>query len=441
MRAANTRIASPTLHVTVLFTGGVFLVCLIAAALLRVEITARGTGKIIPVERVQVIQAEFSGPVTEILVRNGSKVEKGNLLLQLDATQASLERDTIVQEEQRLGVEMLRLESFLAGLAQADLVTGAVAVAPFDPQVKEAGEGLDPSFLEEQRQLLAAETEDAAVALRQAIARIEANEKAKEVTRAGIAKSDAAIDIQTERLEAADKLIRSGAASRAAYLSVLETYQDARKQREMLLRELDKQIATRSILEAERRAVLTARINRIRQRRSEIDGRLAVLLQQRRGAERKIAAARLTAPVSGTVEQMSLFTIGGIAQSGESLMRIVPDGGALEVEAVFPNQDSGFLHGGQAARIKLDAFPAERFGSVSAKVLEVSADSVETQPGRWEFVVRLRPEADFLESPAGRFPLRPGMTASIDAITGDRTLLSYFIAPLVEQFGSSLGER
>ncbi|WP_048646222.1 HlyD family type I secretion periplasmic adaptor subunit [Nitratireductor soli] len=435
------RVASPTLRATSLFAVGVFLTSLVAACIFRVEITARGSARVIPVGRVQLIQAEFSGAVTAIHVRDGRRVAKGQILIELDATAAKVERDLISEEETRLRIESNRLESLLAGLEAPGLQDGTPPAVSADdfPAIDQGTAG--NAILAEQQRLLAAERDDIAASLRQATARIAANEKSAFVTRGNIDRNDAALKIQAERLAAAEKLVESGASSRGAYLRVLEEFTGLQKGRDVLVRELDQKTVLTTVLRAERAGIVTARRNSALQRMSEINSRRAALDQQRRAVERRIAAATLEAPVAGTVEQLSIFTIGGIAQAGESLMRIVPDEGPLEIEAIFANEDSGFLAVAQKVRVKLDAFPAERFGTVSARITDIAADAVETKPGRWGFIVRLAPETDFLDSPSGRFALRPGMTASVDAITGDRTLISYFIAPLVSQLGASLGER
>lgn len=93
-------------------------------------------------------------------------------------------------------------------------------------------------------------------------------------------------------------------------------------------------------------------------------------------------------------------------------------------------------------RVRLDAYPAERFGTAIAEITDIATDSIETgSSGRWGFAVSMKPEAAFLQSPSGQLALRPGMTASVDAITGERRLISYFIAPITAQFSRSLGER
>lgn len=431
--------SSPTLHVTVLFSMAVFAIILIAACILRVEVTARGTVRIVPLDRVQVVQAEYPGSITSILVRDGVGVKKGDLLLTLDATAAVAKQATLVEEEVRLRRETMRLAAFLSRLAE--MRDGGSPTRKFDAgDLLPGGEDGDEEAA--QARLLAAELNDFTDGLAGADARIDVNRRALDVLLGRVEQADAALAVQEERLQAAEKLIERGISSREAYLKVRAAYDDLQAEKHVVERQIAKTRAEASVLKTERAGLFSANQNRVMQRRDKIDARLAALRQERRALDERIAAAALKAPVSGTVEQLAVSTIGGVVQAGQDLMRVVPQDSELEFEALFSNQDSGFLKVGQSARIRLDAYPAERFGSMMAVITDIATDSIELgASGRWGFVVRLKPESDALQSPSGRLALRPGMTGNVDAITGDRRLISYFLAPITAQFGQSLGER
>lgn len=430
--------ASPTLHLTVLISTTIFIVTLIAACLLRVEVTARGTVRLVPLDRVQVVQAEYPGSITGILVRDGVSVSKGELLLTLDATPAETKLLTLVEEEARLKRENVRFAAFLSELVVLR-DGGDIRNGKADTSSTRAGEDADEAM---QARLLEAELKDFADGLAAADARLEVNRKAMEVLQGRIAQADTALAVQEERLQAAEKLMKRGISSREAYLKVRAAYDDIRSARDVLKREIAKTAAEASVLDAERAGLFSANYNRFMQKRDGIDARLAALRQERRALEERVAATQLRAPVSGTVEQLSVTTVGGVVQAGQDLMRVVPNDSQLEFEALFSNEDSGFLEAGQKARIRLDAYPAERFGAMMATITDIASDSIEVGgSGRWGFVVRLKPEGDALQSPTGRLALRPGMTGSVDAITGDRRLISYFLAPITAQFSQSLGER
>lgn len=430
---------SPTLRITALFTSAVFVIVLAAACILRVEITARGTARIVPLDRVQIVQAEYPGAITQIRVRNGAEVAKGDLLIKLDATAVLAERTTLIEEEARLLREDARLAAFLAGITA--MREGGL---PLPPDVTDGFkiDAVDETGMEEQKRLLSAELKDFADTLRRADARIEANSRESEVIQGRIVQTKAALEIQIERLQAAEKLLKSGAVSRSNYLDVRKLYDSLESDRTIAERQAAQKQAEASVLQAEWAGLFSARRNAVLKRRDEIALRLATLQQKKRALDERVAATALTAPVSGTVEQLQITTIGGVVQAGQELLRIVPGNSALELEALFSNEDSGFLEVGQKVRVRLDAYPAERFGAATAEITDIAADSIETgSSGRWGFVVRMKPEATFLQSPSGQLALRPGMTASVDAITGDRRLISYFIAPITAQFSRSLGER
>lgn len=275
----------------------------------------------------------------------------------------------------------------------------------------------------------------------QIAARMVSNNQSVSATQANIARIEAAIAIQTERLEVAQNLLDRGTSSRSAFLDVQDTFTALEKEREVYLRELDQKRSQETSLLAERRIIITAQRNQFLQRRSEIEARLATLEEQLRTAERRVIAAQLTAPMDGVVDQLDVFTIGAVARGGEQILRVVPEDQDVEIEAIFTNNDIGFVEIGQRANINLDAYPSERFGFVTGVVSDVAADSTEATEGVWAFEVRITPEGSKLTNGSEQFALRPGMTAAVDIKTDKRRLISYFFAPIVETVQSALGER
>ena len=136
-----------------------------------------------------------------------------------------------------------------------------------------------------------------------------------------------------------------------------------------------------------------------------------------------------------------MFTIGGVAEAGTELLRVVPTEIAVEIEETFSNADIGFLAEGQQANIRLDAYPSERFGFLKAGVTDIAADSAEVADKQWAYIVRISPDQAFLTAGTDRFSLRPGMTATIDVTTDERRIISYFFAPIVRTIQDAMGER
>ena len=216
---------------------------------------------------------------------------------------------------------------------------------------------------------------------------------------------------------------------------------DLNRERDIYLRELAQKTTERTALDTERRLLAAELRSAMLDRKSKIDARLATLIEETRAANRRVEATTLEAPASGIVDQLKVFTIGGVAEAGSELLRIVPIDVEVEIEGTFSNEDIGFMEIRQKANIRLDAYPSERFGFVSGLVSDIAADSTQITEGQWGYIVRVEPDEGFLQAGTDTFPLRPGMTATIDVTTDTRRIVSYFFAPIFGTIQDALGER
>jgi len=430
---------SPTLHATILFTILVFVAILVMSVVFKVEVVARGGGRVVPISRVQVVQPEFAGRIVAIHVRNGMSVTEGDILIELDPTAASSELGAIRAEQDRLLIELARHEAMVRTLGldpnEADVISEAQDFFVVPTALH------DQPFAIEQLDLLRAEVTDYLASLTQISAREEASRRSEAVTTANINRVDAALDIQAQRLRTSEQLLQQGTTSRSAFLDVQQAFTELERERDIYLRELEQKVAERAALDAERRRMSADLRSSILDRKAQIDGRLATLAEEQRASERRLAAARLVAPASGVVDQLTVFTVGGVAEAAAELLRIVPTQAEIEIEGTFSNQDIGFMKVGQSANIRLDAYPSERFGFVRGTVTDIAADSTEVAEGQWGYVVRIEPNEAVLHAGSDTFPLRPGMTATIDVTTDSRRIISYFFAPIVRTIQDAMGER
>lgn len=433
------KITSPTLHATIWFTLAVFIAVLVMSFVFKVEVVAQGEGRVVPVSRVQVVQSEFSGQIVDIKVRNGMEVIEGDILVELDPTNARADLGTIQAESDRLKIEAIRISAMIQGLdydptdEAYEIQVLARFIVPDDLE--------QHPFVNEQRMLLTAEITDFLSSWEQIQAREISNRRSEDVTNANIDRVTAALEIQTERFSITETLVQQGTTSRAAFLDAQQTLAGLERERDVYLRELDQKVAERSALNAERNRLISSLRSSLLDRRSQIDARLATLTQEQRAAERRLDGTMLRAPTSGIIDQLSVFTIGGVIDAGTELMRVVPTNAEMEFESVFSNQDIGFLEIDQIANIGLHAYPSARFGFVKGRVTDIAADSTEVAEGQWGFTVRVQPEQMRLEAGEERFAMRPGMTATINVTTDERRIISYFFAPIVETIQNSLGER
>jgi hemolysin D len=150
----------------------------------------------------------------------------------------------------------------------------------------------------------------------------------------------------------------------------------------------------------------------------------------------------LYAPVSGTIQQLSVHTLGGVVTTAQSLMEVVPDD-AVEVEASIENKDVGFVNVGQDAIVKIEAFPYTRYGYLTGKVTAVSNDAVQDKDRKLglTFTARIRLPTSQMHINNKSIDLTPGMEVTTEIRTGRRSVAGYFLDPLVQTAGESLRER
>ena len=237
------RMRSPTLHITILATVAVFVVILVMSFVFRIEVVARGQGRVVPLSRVQVVQPEFPGRIAAIHVQNGMSVTKGQVLLEFDTTDAVAELGAIRAELERLRIENARLAAMVGALENGTFSEDQAAqLYLVSPTL------IDHPFVGEQRSLLMAELGDLRASFAQVDAREEANRRSEAVTNASIDLIDAALEIQSERLDTATQLLRQGTISRSAFLDVLQTHTELERERDVQVEELESKIADRSVL-------------------------------------------------------------------------------------------------------------------------------------------------------------------------------------------------
>ena len=417
-----------------------FLTVLIMSWVFRIEIVARGQGKVIPVTRVQVVQPEFTGQIRKIFVEDGSLVEKGELLIELDVTEVQAEINKLELEVDHLQVERMRVSQILELLANPMLKENHRDTSE-RIQFEVNGNPLDASYVEEQQLLMNAEIQAIRDRLIQFAERINANRSAESVIRSEISRIDSAQKAQRKRLEIADDLVPKGAISQSGHLDIQEKYDNLKLEKNVSYQELQQIRTQENSILAERTSYLSSQTRAYFERRTQIESAISILEQNLKKNQHIKSSRYLRSPVDGYVNQLVVFTIGGLAIAGEELLNVVPSDSQIAVEAVFTNADVGFLKVGQKANVRFDAFPSERFGFVNGTVNYVSADAEQIVTDEWGYKVKIRLASPHLETKSEKHSLRPGMTATVDVITGDRKVISYFFAPILKTLQDSMGER
>ncbi|MCW2483117.1 HlyD family type I secretion periplasmic adaptor subunit, partial [Candidatus Symbiopectobacterium sp. NZEC135] len=157
--------------------------------------------------------------------------------------------------------------------------------------------------------------------------------------------------------------------------------------------------------------------------------------------EDRVNRTLVVSPVKGIVQQMMVNTIGGVIQPGNDIVEIVPLDENLLVEAKISPRDIAFLHAGQNAIIKLTAYDYTIYGGLKGKVEQISPDTMTDKEGNSFYIVRLRTDKNYLGTEDKPLVIIPGMVASVDIITGKKTILSYLLKPIIRANAEALRER
>ena len=394
----------------------------------RIDTVAVAQGRIVPGGRVKLIQPLEAGVVRAIHVREGQRVRAGDPLVDLDPTESEVDLDQI-----RRVLEESRMAYALADYGLRHLMGETVAL--------DRPEGVDETVFEVQRERLESELRLLDARLAALDSDIDRLRAARDGEAAQIEMLTPLIEVAREHEQSLHGLFEKGLAGRGPWFDARREL--AQRERERVghrhrVRQLDSEIAAAVMRREE-----TVAEFRHRSAAGRVDA-LARTEQARlelRGARLRTERNRLRAPVDGTVQQLSVHTVGGVVRTAEPLMVIVPEGVALEVEASVLNRDIGFVEVGQPVEVKVEAFPFTRYGLIDGEVVHLSADAVVDETLGPVYPMKVRLAEERVRVGDRLVGLSPGMTVAAEIKTGKRRAIEFFLAPLLRYRSEALRER
>lgn len=354
---------------------GAGLLCLLLWAwLFKLEEVSTGSGKVIPSSKEQVIQSLEGGILTKLNVQEGDIVQKDQVLAQLDPT---------------------RFAS-VVGEAQSLLVSAQATSARLRAEVN--GTALQfPESVQKETQLLQEET-----------ALYHSRRASLEESIAGLQQ---ALKLVQQELVMTEPLVAKGAASE---VEVLRLKRQAN--------ELQNKITD----------IRTQYYVKAREELSKASTDIETQLQVIKGRSDTLSRAVFKAPVRGVVKEISVTTLGGVIPQNGKLMTIVPLDEKLLIEARISPRDIAFIHPGQDALVKISAYDYSIYGGLEGKVTVISPDTIrdEVKQDQFYYRVYIRTDADKLFNKSGQaFAITPGMVATVDIRTGQKTIMEYLLKP------------
>ncbi|AAU27599.1 TPA: HlyD family type I secretion periplasmic adaptor subunit [Legionella pneumophila] len=357
-----------------------FIVAIIWANYAILDEVTTGQGKVIPSSEVQVIQNLEGGIIQNIFVKEGQIVKKDQILMQIDNTRFMASYAEAEKKIDALEIEIIRLNAE---------ISDTKPVFP-DKFIKTY-----PHLVQDQLSLYESRMRE----LNQLKKSLELAQKELDLTRP-LLKGGSVSEVEVIRLERSVSEIKGN----------IEKFKSE---------ELDK----------------------LNKARTE----LFALIEANKADKDRLTRTTVRSPVYGIVKQIKTTTIGGVVQPGSDLLEIVPLDDTLLIEAKIRPSDIGFIHPGQKAMVKITAYDFSIYGGLEGVVEHISADTIidEKTDKKEEsyYIVKVRTDKNYLGTEKKPLPIIPGMQATVDILTGQKSVLQYLLKPIIKAKQSALRER
>lgn len=399
---------------------------LLWAAFAEIDEVTHGEGKAIPSTRLQKIQNLEGGIVSQIFVHEGQIVKAGEPLLRLDDTRFASN----------------------VGETEADRLSLLARIARLNAEINDTPFTLPPEVEKQAPTIASGERDLYNNRKRQFNNEIsglkEQLVQRRQELRDYVSRQEQyrnSLNLLQQEIRMSEPLIKEGAISKVEILRLRRSEVETRGQMdsvslsipraEAALKEIDNKIEeTHGRYKSEALAQL-----------NEAQNNLNKITATGKALEDRVNRTLVVSPVRGIVQQILVNTIGGVIQPGNDLVEIVPLDDNLLIEARIRPQDIAFLHPGQQAVIKFTAYDYTIYGGLKGHLEQISPDTVTDKEGHSYYVIRLRTEKNHLGNEDKPLIVIPGMVATVDIMTGKKTILRYLLKPILRAKAEALRER
>ncbi len=423
---AETEAAPLFTHGIVLLTALFVVSSLVWANYASLEEVARAQGRVISSSQIQIIQNLEGGIIAEVMVSNGDLVIKGQPLIRIDDTRFASSFNQSQSSIDALQYRAARLTAELSGtdlvmpkdLSRDQLELFKNEVSLYQTRKIQLQSGLD--ILKQQ--------------LKQHI-------QARQGLLSEYSKYKTNADLASQELELTTPAVKTGAVSKIELLRLQRAVNEAQG----LMEETRLKLPSAEAVVEEANKKIDERqqqfLSAAQEEFTGVKAELNRLTFSNAALEDRVARTSVRSPVDGIVNQVLVNTIGAVVQPGMDLVEIAPSNDTLLVDAKIRPSDIAFIRPGQAATVKLTAYDYSIYGGLDAVLERISADTIIDESGEHFFQIQVRTERNYLGSSTDPLPIIPGMTATVDIMTGRKTVMDYLLKPLKRAQANALRER
>ncbi|WP_165388029.1 HlyD family type I secretion periplasmic adaptor subunit [Vibrio vulnificus] len=392
----------------------------------KLDVQATATGRLVVSGRSQVIQSYEQSRVMSIHVKDGQRVEKGAPLLTLDTLGVNQDITRLITQSEFQTNELIRYRTLLNDqpLVQDPMFTAL----PAEQQAL-----ITENYLSEQREFNST--------LASIHAEMQVNKTSQAARQSDINALVQLTENISQRLEARKTLNQVKVIGHVEYLEQEKELLEAQRQ-------VSQQRAELQVLKSQHRS-LEERLSGFKaqkqrewlEKRRQAKLQLVALNQELSKVREREQLEIIRSPVDGTVQQLSVYTLGAVLQPAQNLMIIVPENSVQLAEVQILNKDVGFIYPGQSVTVKVDAFPYTRYGTIDAELLSVSRDSTTDEQLGLVFPAQVQLKKNNIIIDGQTVELTPGMSVVAEIKTDKRRVIDYLLSPIREYQAEALRER
>jgi len=393
----------------------------------KIDALTRGQGKIIPSNKIQVIQNLEGGIVSEILVKEGEEVKKGAILVKIDDTNFAsmfIESQLRYNELQAKSIRLL-----------AESTGNSFNVSK---KIKKTS----PNLIKHEYSLY--KSNKAQLNNNIMIYKRRLNQKRNELkeAQAKLIQLTNNYELISREVALNKPLVKKGIVSEVEYLQLQRQQSTIKGEMRAIKLSIPRLV---SVLEEQKDNIKEVQLefhNAAKEAYNEAKAEMTRIKRTNIAREDKVQRTFVRSPVTGTIKQLLVNTVGGVVKPGMDIIEIVPTQDNLLIEAKIRPADIAFLYPGQRAIVKFSAYDFAIYGSLRGTLTHISAGTIVDEIDKQSYyLVRIKTDKNYLGDENNKLNVIVGMTADVDIITGKKTVLDYILKPILRARENVLSER
>lgn len=404
-----------------------FIAFLVWANSATLDEVARGMGQVVPSSEIQIVESLDPGIVEAILVNEGDIVEPNEEVLRLRDIQATADLESSEKELYSLKARAQRLRAQAGGLEEPD----------FTEIVRQQV----PASVREERQSFVASLSN--IDSQIDILERQKRQKQQEIqeTQARINDLRQVLDVTRDEYNILQPLVERGSAAKVELLQIERRLREQETELNSLQASIPRMREAARELESKQAEIRSKAKAEAQEELAQVVQKINSLEQTIKGLQDKKVRTTLRSPVKGTVKEINVNSVGEVVKPGEQLIQIVPDNDQLIIETRIRPEQIAFIRPGQKAVVQITAYDFAVYGGLNGKVVDISADTITNEDGEAYYRVRVLTEQNRIERKNETLPIIPGMIASVDIVTGHKTVMNYILNPIIRTLDRSLSEK